>query len=84
MCVCVCVCARVFFLFLTALRDIRYATVAFDATNSSFLLLVQQTHSEAFEPMDKLRKIVLGTVFGTVGIVLVNGAPGSRSGLRPY
>ena len=49
----------------------RLATVAFDATNSSFLLIVQQAHSEAFEPMYKLRKIVVGTVFGTMAIILV-------------
>jgi osomolarity two-component system sensor histidine kinase SLN1 len=51
--------------------SVGYATVTFDATNSSFLLLVEQSHSEAFEPMFKLRRIVVGCVFGTVGLVLV-------------
>jgi osomolarity two-component system sensor histidine kinase SLN1 len=51
--------------------SVGYATVSFDAANSSFMLLVEQAHSEAYEPMFKLRRIVVGCVFGAVGLILV-------------
>ena len=61
---------------------VRFATVSFDATNSSFLLIVQQEHSETFEPMYRLTKIVVGTVFGTVLLILVRDTPAPLSAWR--
>jgi hypothetical protein len=37
--------------------------------------MVEQTYAEAFEPMHKLRKIVLATVVGTISIILVQLTP---------
>ncbi|KAA8894984.1 hypothetical protein FN846DRAFT_365203 [Sphaerosporella brunnea] len=63
--------------------SVGYATVAFDATNSSFLLLVEQAHSETFEPMYRLRRIVIGCVFGTVGLILIFTFPAAHFAVRP-
>ena len=58
-------------IYIFSANDFRLATVTFNAANSSFLLLVEQSRAEAFEPMHKLRMIVLATVFGVVFFILV-------------
>ncbi|KAF8242151.1 hypothetical protein K440DRAFT_607807 [Wilcoxina mikolae CBS 423.85] len=63
--------------------SVGYASVSFDATNSSFLLMVEQTYAEAFEPIHKLRTIVLATVFGTIGIILLVTFPTAHYAVRP-
>lgn len=37
----------------------------------SWLLIVEQAHSEAWAPIVKLRRIVLACVFGTIGAIVV-------------
>ncbi|CCX07589.1 Similar to Two-component system protein B; acc. no. Q9P4U6 [Pyronema omphalodes CBS 100304] len=63
--------------------SVGYSSVTFDATNSSFLLMVEQTYAEAFEPMHKLRTIVIATVFGTVGLILIVTFPVAHYAVRP-
>ncbi|KAF9884551.1 Histidine kinase [Aspergillus nanangensis] len=36
-----------------------------------WILLVEKSHSEAFAPVTRLRKIILACVFGTVGLIII-------------
>lgn len=48
-----------------------------------WLLLVEQTHSEAWAPIIKLRNIVLACVFGSLGLILLIIVPITDFGVRP-
>jgi osomolarity two-component system sensor histidine kinase SLN1 len=61
----------------------RYSTVNFDPSNSSFLLLAEQSRTEAFAPVYKLRRIVLGTAFGAIGMILLVTYPMAAFSVRP-
>lgn len=41
------------------------------STLVNWLLIVEQTHEEAWAPIERLRTIVLACVFGTVGLILI-------------
>ncbi|CZS98478.1 related to protein histidine kinase [Rhynchosporium agropyri] len=49
----------------------------------SWLLIVEQSHEEAWSPIERLRTIVLACVFGTVGLVLVVVLPLAHYSVRP-
>lgn len=49
----------------------------------SWLLIVEQSHSEAWAPINKLRKIVLACVFGTIGAILLVIVPLAHFSVRP-
>lgn len=48
-----------------------------------WLLMVEQTHDEAWRPIKKLRTIVLACVFGTVGLILIVALPMAHFSVRP-
>ncbi|KAH8687229.1 histidine kinase-group VI protein [Tricladium varicosporioides] len=48
-----------------------------------WLLIVEQSHAEAWEPVNKLRKIVLACVFGTVGLIILVVLPMAHFSVRP-
>ncbi|KAH8599329.1 histidine kinase-group VI protein [Bisporella sp. PMI_857] len=48
-----------------------------------WLLIVEQSHSEAWAPITKLRRIVLACVFGTIGGVLLLIVPIAHYSVRP-
>ncbi|CAI7573936.1 unnamed protein product [Penicillium discolor] len=57
-------------------RNERRANVAVGAvrpqtTLVQWILLVEETHSEAFAPVVRLRKIILACVFGTAGVIIL-------------
>ncbi|CAI7643476.1 unnamed protein product [Penicillium glandicola] len=57
-------------------RNERGANVAVGAvrpqnTLVQWILLVEETHSEAFAPVDRLRKLILACVLGTAGAIIV-------------
>jgi len=49
----------------------------------SWAVVVEQDESEAFEPMRKLRTILLGCVFGTLGLVLLITFPIAHWSVKP-
>lgn len=49
----------------------------------SWLLIVEQSHAEAWAPIYKLRKIVLACVFGTIGAIIVVIVPLAHFSVRP-
>ncbi|RDL39196.1 CheY-like protein [Venustampulla echinocandica] len=48
-----------------------------------WLLIVEQAHHEAWDPVSKLRKIVLACVFGTVGLIIIVVIPTAHYSARP-
>ena len=48
-----------------------------------WLVLVEQSHSEAWAPITTLRSIILACVFGTVGLVLIAVLPLAHFSVRP-
>jgi osomolarity two-component system sensor histidine kinase SLN1 len=48
-----------------------------------WLLIVEQSHAEAWAPITKLRNIVLACVFGAIGLVLIFVVPMAHYSVRP-
>ena len=48
-----------------------------------WLLIVEMTHKEAWEPVQKLRLIVLACVFGSIGLILLVVIPTAHFSVRP-
>jgi osomolarity two-component system sensor histidine kinase SLN1 len=48
-----------------------------------WLLIVEQSHSETWEPIYQLRKIVLACAFGAIGLVLIFVVPFAHYSVRP-
>ncbi|KAI9643826.1 Histidine kinase osmosensor [Ciborinia camelliae] len=48
-----------------------------------WLVIVEQAHSEAWEPILKLRNILLACVFGTFGLILIVVVPMAHFSVRP-
>ncbi|PKX97956.1 putative sensor histidine kinase/response regulator TcsB/Sln1 [Aspergillus novofumigatus IBT 16806] len=48
-----------------------------------WILLVEQTQAEAFAPINKLRKIILACVFGTIGFIIVIVPPLAHLAVAP-
>lgn len=48
-----------------------------------WLLIVEQSHDEAWAPINKLRTIVLSCVFGAVGLILIVVVPVAHYSVRP-
>jgi osomolarity two-component system, sensor histidine kinase SLN1 len=48
-----------------------------------WVLIVEQARSEAYAPIDTLRKILLGCVFGTIALVLILVVPCAHWSVRP-
>ena len=48
-----------------------------------WLLIIEQSHEEAWAPITNLRKIVLACVFGTMGLVLLVVLPMAHYSVRP-
>jgi osomolarity two-component system sensor histidine kinase SLN1 len=48
-----------------------------------WLLIVEMTHKEAWEPVEKLRLIVLACVFGSIGLILLVVIPTAHFSVRP-
>lgn len=53
------------------------------STLVSWLLVVEQSHDEAWEPVRKLREIVLACVFGTFAFVVLVAFPMAHFSVRP-
>lgn len=49
----------------------------------NWLLIVEQTHEEAWAPIKRLRTIVLACVFGTIGFLLIVVIPMAHYSVRP-
>lgn len=49
----------------------------------NWLLIVEQTHEEAWQPIERLRTIVLACVFATVGLLLIVVFPMAHFSVRP-
>ena len=49
----------------------------------NWLLIVEQTHHEAWQPIERLRTIVLACVFGTMGLILIVVLPMAHFSVRP-
>lgn len=49
----------------------------------TWAVIVEQDHSEAYAPVSELRKILLGTVFGTAGLVLLLIIPCAHLSVQP-
>lgn len=49
----------------------------------SWLLIIEQSHAEAWEPITKLRTIVLSCVFGAIALVLIVVIPAAHFSVRP-
>lgn len=54
-----------------------------DSTLVDWLLIVEQSHSEAWGPINELRTLVLACTFGTVGLVLIFVVPFVHYSVRP-
>lgn len=50
---------------------------------ATWAVVVEQDHSEAYGPITKLRKILLGCVFGTAGLVLLLVIPCAHFSVQP-
>ena len=48
-----------------------------------WLLIVEQSHDEAWAPIERLKTIVLSCVFGTVGFILIVVVPIAHYSVRP-
>ncbi|KAL3422483.1 osomolarity two-component sensor histidine kinase sln1 [Phlyctema vagabunda] len=48
-----------------------------------WLLVIEQAHSEAWRPIQQLRKIILACVFGTIGFILLVVLPVAHYSVRP-
>lgn len=48
-----------------------------------WILIVEQTHDEAWAPINKLRRIILACVFGTIGLILIVVVPMAHYSVRP-
>jgi len=53
------------------------------STLVEWLLIIEQSHEEAWEPIDRLRTIVLACVFGTLGLILIMIVPLAHYSVRP-
>lgn len=53
------------------------------STLVSWLLIIEQSHDEAWSPIQRLRTIVLACVFGTIGFLLVVVLPMAHYSVRP-
>jgi osomolarity two-component system sensor histidine kinase SLN1 len=53
------------------------------STLVSWLLIVEQSHEEAWEPINHLRNILLACVFGTMGLILLIVVPMAHFSVRP-
>ncbi|KAK2625748.1 hypothetical protein QTJ16_005060 [Diplocarpon rosae] len=49
----------------------------------TWLLIIEQSHAEAWSPIERLRTIVLACVFGTIGLILIVVFPMAHYGVRP-
>lgn len=54
-----------------------------NTTLVDWLLIVEQSHKEAWEPITKLRRIVLACVFGTMGFIILVVLPMAHFSVRP-
>jgi osomolarity two-component system, sensor histidine kinase SLN1 len=54
-----------------------------DSNLVDWLLIVEQSHSEAWAPIYQLRNIVLACVFGAIGLVLIFVVPFAHYSVRP-
>ncbi|TVY82586.1 Two-component system protein B [Lachnellula suecica] len=50
---------------------------------ADWLLIVEQSHAEAWAPVTKLRKIVVATVLGTMGFIILVVSPIAHFSVRP-
>lgn len=48
-----------------------------------WLLIIEQSHSEAWAPITRLRNIVLACVFGTLGLIIIVVLPMAHFSVRP-
>jgi len=53
------------------------------STLVNWLLIIEQSHDEAWEPINRLKTIVLSCVFGTVGFILIVVVPIAHYSVRP-
>ncbi|KAG9234879.1 histidine kinase-group VI protein [Amylocarpus encephaloides] len=53
------------------------------STLVDWLLIVEQTHKEAWAPVEKLRRIVLACVFGSIGLILLVLVPTAHYSVLP-
>ena len=53
------------------------------STVVNWLLIIEQSHGEAWAPINKLRTIVLSCVFGTIGLILIIIVPIAHYSVRP-
>ncbi|CAI4215121.1 unnamed protein product [Parascedosporium putredinis] len=70
----------------TTNEDGKTVAVGFARTNTTlanWTVLVEQTKKEAYEPIVNLRKILLGCVFGTAGVIFVLTYPCAHVSVMP-
>lgn len=48
-----------------------------------WLLIIEQSHDEAWAPINRLRNIILACVFGTIGLILIVVVPMAHYSVRP-
>jgi osomolarity two-component system sensor histidine kinase SLN1 len=53
------------------------------STLVNWLLIIEQSHEEAWEPINKLRTIVLSCVFGAIGLIFLVVIPMAHYSVRP-
>lgn len=63
--------------------DDRYAVVDVIKGLADWALLIEQDKAEAFQPINKLRNILIGTVFGTFAVVLILVCPIAHFAVKP-
>lgn len=61
--------------------SVGYARVASPIAN--WLVLIEQPHREAWEPIDHLRRIILACSFGTLGLIILITVPLAHYGVAP-
>jgi len=61
--------------------SVGYAVVSSPMVN--WLILIEQTHKEVWDPIDRLRRIILACVFGTMGAMILLAFPVAHFSSRP-
>lgn len=60
-----------------------YAVIDVVKNLTDWALLIEQDKSEAFQPINKLRNILIATVFGTFAVVIILVCPIAHFAVKP-
>ncbi|KAM0117116.1 Histidine kinase osmosensor [Aspergillus fumigatus] len=64
-------------------RQVAVGAIRPKTSMAQWILLVEQTQAEAFAPINKLRKIILACVFGTIGFIILIVPPLTHLAVAP-